>query len=77
MSGLKPDKKSIHITKCPDCGRRTIMLQFYNSWYGWESTCIKCGRKWINSEWMPLPWEPGIRKRRIKEAKKKWRSVKK
>lgn len=38
--------KSITTKICPDCKRRTRMLSFFTPWYGWDSTCIKCGRNW-------------------------------
>lgn len=41
---------------CPDCKRRTRMLSFYTTWYGFDCACIKCGRRWQDGEreWLCL-----------------------
>jgi hypothetical protein len=36
------------------------MIQFHTTWYGWDSTCIKCGRNWQDGEWMDLPFANGL-----------------
>jgi hypothetical protein len=35
------------------------MIQFFTPWYGWDSTCLKCGRKWCDDYWMELPFCSG------------------
>lgn len=50
----QPTAKSIDIITCLDCKRRTRMISFFTPWYGWESTCIKCGRQGRDGEWLPL-----------------------
>ena len=60
---------------CPDCKRRTRMLEFFTPWYGWTCTCIRCGRKWIDGEWMPLPFMRGARQHEIDRAKDHWRRM--
>jgi len=60
---------------CPDCKKRTRMLQFFTPWYGWDSTCIKCGRKWQDGEWTRLNFERKARAKSVKSAKKLWRSM--
>ncbi len=62
-------------TTCPDCGKRTRMLAFFTPWYGWQSTCIRCGRQWCDSEWMPLDFARGVRQQNIERAKRRWRSM--
>jgi hypothetical protein len=51
------------------------MIEFFTPWYGWYSTCIKCGRQWGDGKWLPLDFFRGVRKLNIDEAKAKWRSM--
>ena len=67
--------KSVTTTTCPDCKRRTRMLQFFTPWYGWDSTCLRCGRKWCDGEWMPLEFARGARKTNIQRAKERFRKM--
>jgi len=71
----KATSKSAHATICPDCKKRTRMLSFFTPWYGWESTCIKCGRSWSDGEWMPLDFVRKSRQKSINAAKQKWRGM--
>lgn len=52
------------------------MLMFFTPWYGWDSTCIKCGREWQDGEWCPLDFVRQSRQKSIAAAKKRWRSMK-
>jgi hypothetical protein len=36
------------------------MLAFFTPWYGWDSTCIRCGRQWQDGEWSELPFANNI-----------------
>lgn len=67
--------KATYACVCPDCKKRTRLIQFFTPWYGWESTCIKCGRMWFDGEWMPLQFYRGVRKRNIETAKEYWRAM--
>lgn len=67
--------KKAFATTCPDCKRRTRMLARFTPWYGWDSTCLRCGRSWCDGEWMPLPFMRGARQHNIDEAKKYWRRM--
>ena len=60
---------------CPDCKKRTRMLEFFTPWYGWDSTCLRCGRHWRDGEWMPLPFIRGARAHSIHQARVHWRSM--
>ena len=62
-------------TTCPDCKRRTRMLAFFTPWYGWESTCIRCGREFGDGEWLPLPFNRFCRKENVAAAKSLWRKM--
>ncbi len=81
--------KAISITLCLDCKQRTRMIQFFTPWYGWDSTCIKCGRNWQDGEWADLPFCNGLwgrdsqgkyrfmkpRRNNIEIAKNHWRAM--
>ena len=71
----QPTWKSILHTVCLDCKQQTRMMQFFTPWYGWDSTCLKCGRRWCDGEWMPLPFMPQARQLSIASAKKLWRRL--
>lgn len=66
-------KKAFVCDACPDCGAKTLMLSFFQEWYGWHSTCIKCGRQWEDGEWLALPFMRGARAKSVAEAKTRWR----
>ena len=62
--------------RCPDCGRRTRMLGFgYGDWHGANVTCLRCGREWQDSEWIPLPFSRSARENNIQAAKERWRKM--
>lgn len=71
----KATAKSILRCVCHDCKKNTRLLQFFTPWYGWESTCIRCGRRWSDGEWMPLDFYRGVRKHNIEMAKAYWRKM--
>ena len=70
----QPTEKSAVAVTCPDCKERTRMLSFFTPYYGWDSTCIKCGREWQDSEWMPLDFVRGSRQKNIDRAKTRFSS---
>lgn len=67
--------RAITATVCPDCKKHTRMLQFFQEWYGWHSTCLRCGREWDDGEWMPLDFRRGVRQDNISSAKARWRHL--
>lgn len=67
--------KRAHGQTCPDCKKRTRMMEFFTPWYGWDSTCLRCGRAWQDGEWMPLPFMRGAREQNIARAKNIWRRM--
>jgi hypothetical protein len=71
----KATAKAMLACVCLDCKKRTKLLQFFTPWYGWESTCIRCGRQWFDGEWMPLNFCRGVRKQNIDMAKLYWRKM--
>ena len=58
---------------CPDCKKRTRFLSWFVEWYGYSTTCLRCGREWEGGEWMPLPFMRGARQKNIDAAKARWR----
>jgi len=72
----QPSEVSIHRNKCPDCKIKSFFVGFFVGWYGWETTCLKCGREWLDGEWCALEFERGIRKRNIAHAKARYRNFK-
>ena len=67
--------KSCKAGNCPDCKKRTRFIGFFTPWYGWDHTCIRCGRRWADGEWMPLPFMRGAREQSIESAKSYWRRL--
>jgi hypothetical protein len=67
--------KAVCEAKCPDCKQRTRMLQWFTPWYGWDSTCIKCGRRWSDGEWQALDFVRQSRQKSIENAKAIWRKL--
>ena len=67
--------KRIVTDVCPDCKQRTRFLETFKPWYGWDSTCIKCGRNWQDGEWCALPFIRQARQRSIVAAKDYFRRV--
>lgn len=67
--------KRIDCGACPDCKKRTRFLAFFTPWYGWDSTCIRCGREWQDGYWCSLPFARGARQRNIELAKRVWRAM--
>lgn len=70
----KPMRKAVHARVCPDCKKWTRMLCVFTPWYGWDTTCIRCGRMWIDGEWLPLDFCRGVRKQNVERAKARFRS---
>jgi ribosomal protein L37AE/L43A len=69
----EPEMRSVVAVKCPDCKKRTKMLAFFTDWYGWEQTCLKCGREFFDGYWKPLDFVRQSRQKSIAAAKKRWR----
>ena len=63
------------VDKCPDCGKHTRMIYADYEWYGRNQTCLRCGRRWSDGEWMPLAFERGARKKSVERAKKHYRRM--
>lgn len=68
-------KRIVPCERCPDCKGKTLLLSFFQEWYGWHSTCIKCGRQFEDGEWIPLEFARGVRKANVASAKARWRNT--
>jgi hypothetical protein len=69
------DKKAERVDRCPDCGRLSVFVSVFYEWYGWTTTCLKCGRKWQEGEWMPLEFSRTARAESIRSARAAYRSA--
>lgn len=67
-------EKFILTGHCPDCKQRTRFIGFAYEWHGDDQTCLKCGRRFSDGEWMPLAFTPQSRQKSIAAAKKRWRN---
>jgi hypothetical protein len=59
---------------CPTCDKQTFFTAFFQDYYGWDSTCLKCGEHWCDGEMSERPFARGWRKDSIKRAKAAYRS---
>lgn len=71
----KSTDRAINTQECGDCKKRSRFIHIFTPWYGWDSTCLKCGRSWADGEWMALPFMRGSRQRNIDYAKKRYRNM--
>lgn len=58
---------------CIHCKRDTDFVAAFQEWYGWNCTCLMCGERRTDNEWMERPFEPRWRKKNIAAAKVLWR----
>lgn len=71
-----PCRKECRREKCPVCEKRSVILSWFTDWYGWSSTCLRCGDRWEDGELLPRPFAPRWRERNKEEARKRWRQGK-
>lgn len=62
-----------HRKTCPDCKRGTTHAAFWREWYGLDSTCLGCGRKWADGEWVQLGFYRHARRDNINAARARWK----
>lgn len=55
------------------CRKNVFAVSFFQHWYGWNTTCLNCGRQYEDSEMVRLEFSRGVRKENIKWAKDTWR----
>ena len=71
----QPSQRHIGRRVCLDCGRNAYFIALFTEWYGWDSTCLNCGRSWCDGEWMPLDFVPQSRQKSIASIKRRWRAM--
>jgi len=69
----QPSTRKIVTGECRDCKRRSRFLSFFTEWYGWDLTCLKCGRQWQDGHWTPFASYRYARRDSINAAKNLWR----
>lgn len=67
--------KKITTHVCPDCKRRSRFIEFFYEWYGWDITCLRCGREFKDGVWINLPFKRQARTDSINNAKAKYRKI--
>lgn len=70
INWVKYSRAMLKREDCPICNKRTFFVSFFQDWYGWDSTCIKCGDSWQDGHRLERPFMRGWRKQAIKDAKK-------
>ena len=70
---VKTDDKRLVRRYCLDCKVNSYAACFFEEWYGWDSTCLKCGREWCDGEWMALGFYRHARRDNIDGARRRWR----
>lgn len=60
---------------CPTCNKNTFFVSLFEEWYGWDSTCLKCGDRWQSGELCPRPFARGWRKKSIEQAKRWYKKL--
>jgi hypothetical protein len=64
--------KSLTSGKCIDCKADTIFVGFHQEWHGWTETCVRCGRRFADGEWLPLDFSREARRANIKSVLEQW-----
>lgn len=67
------DEQRIIRSYCPNCNQVSGFYAWFQDWYGWHETCLRCGDQWNDGEHVPRPFKPGWRKENIENAKQTWK----
>lgn len=65
-------KKIVRI-KCHDCNKKSYFAAFHQEWYGWDLTCMRCGRQYSDGYMMPLLFYRYVRRDNKLAAHKRWK----
>ncbi len=68
----QPDHQRLVYTRCPTCNANTFRACFHVPWYGWDSTCLRCGERWEDGERLSRPFMPRWRKLSIQRARNRF-----
>jgi hypothetical protein len=69
----KPGEVRIERKFCPTCGKRRFFVGWFEDWYGWYFTCLRCGERFADGEMMERPFTPKWRQHNIESIKKFYR----
>lgn len=61
---------------CLDCKKESLFIGVSYEWYGSDATCLRCGRKWCDGEWMPPGFYRNARRDSKRAAKAAYRRAK-
>lgn len=67
------DRAEINRGDCPTCAKATRFVEIHVPWYGWTSSCLRCGDSWQDGERLERPFARGWRPRAIEEARARYR----
>ena len=70
---VKTHKKTLTKDYCADCKKKSYFVNFYEEWYGWSGTCLRCGRSYDDGYLVPFEFYRYARRDSIQSAKKRWR----
>lgn len=74
VHATRPSMAEISRGACPDCKRpRSAFVNLFTEWYGWDRTCLRCGRSWVDDEWISLPFYRFARRDSIAAARRGFR----
>lgn len=59
-----------HFSHCPTCKGRRKFWAWFQHWYGWTVTCLRCGDRWQDGEMLERPFKPRWRQENIDHARK-------
>jgi len=54
--------------RCPTCQKDRYIWGWFQEWYGWTQTCLRCGERFSDGERETRPFERGWRKRSVHAA---------
>jgi len=73
ISWTQTHDRNASIKFCPDCKKRSVFVSFFQEWYGWDTTCLRCGRNWIDGEWQDLDFYRYARRDSKQAARSRWK----
>lgn len=70
VSICAPEPEIVQLLRlhCPTCERQRRFACFHYAWYGWHTTCLRCGDSWSDGERMDRPFERAWRPKVIRRA---------
>jgi len=75
INWVRYSTKALSRHYCSNCKKNRFFVAFYQEWYGWDSTCLKCGDSWADGERRERPFMRGWRAKAIEAAKSRYRRL--